>query len=37
MISIILSHHDEAFANLDMRLLHPREELKEYARLSNTA
>ena len=34
MISIILSHHDEAFAGLDMHVLHPREELAEYARLS---
>ncbi len=34
MISIILSHHDEAFAKLDMHVLHPREELTEYARLS---
>jgi len=34
MISIILSHHDEAFANVDVHVLHPREELEEYARLS---
>lgn len=34
MISIITSHHDEAFAGLDMHKLHPREELAEYARLS---
>lgn len=34
MISIIDSHHDEAFAQLDMHVLHPREELEEYARLS---
>jgi 3-keto-5-aminohexanoate cleavage enzyme len=34
MISIILSHHDEAFAELDVHVLHPREELAEYARLS---
>ncbi len=34
MISIILSHHDEAFAELDTHALHPREELEEYARLS---
>lgn len=34
MISIILSHHDEAFAELDMHALHPREELEEYAQLS---
>ncbi len=34
MISIILSHHDEAFAQLDVHALHPREELEEYARLA---
>ena len=34
MISIITSHHDEAFVRLDMHKLHPREELAEYARLS---
>ena len=34
MISIITSHHDEAFAGLDMHELHPREELAEYARLA---
>lgn len=34
MISIILSHHDEAFVELDMHVLHPREELEEYASLS---
>jgi 3-keto-5-aminohexanoate cleavage enzyme len=34
MISIILSHHDEAFAGMDFHVLHPREELAEYARLS---
>ena len=34
MISIILSHHDEAFAELDMHVLHPREELAQYAALS---
>src|SRR5439155_3973576 len=34
MISIILSHHDEAFAQVDTHTLHPREELAEYARLS---
>jgi 3-keto-5-aminohexanoate cleavage enzyme len=34
MISIITSHHDEAFAELDVHVLHPREELEEYARLS---
>ena len=34
MISIILSHHDEAFTGLDVHVLHPREELTEYAELS---
>jgi 3-keto-5-aminohexanoate cleavage enzyme len=34
MISIITSHHDEAFAEVDTHALHPREELAEYARLS---
>lgn len=34
MISIITSHHDEAFAAMDVHVLHPREELEEYARLS---
>jgi 3-keto-5-aminohexanoate cleavage enzyme len=34
MISIIVSHHDEAFADGDTHALHPREELEEYARLS---
>ncbi|MFC2043547.1 3-keto-5-aminohexanoate cleavage protein [Chloroflexota bacterium] len=34
MISIITSHHDEAFAKVDMHVLHPREELIEYASLS---
>jgi 3-keto-5-aminohexanoate cleavage enzyme len=34
MISIITSHHDEAFAELDTHALHPREELAEYGRLS---
>lgn len=35
MISIILSHHDEAFAEVDVHVLHPRAELEDYARLSN--
>jgi 3-keto-5-aminohexanoate cleavage enzyme len=35
MISIITSHHDEAFAEVDTHALHPREELAEYARLSS--
>ena len=34
MISIIVSHHDEAFVELDVHVLHPREELTEYADLS---
>jgi 3-keto-5-aminohexanoate cleavage enzyme len=34
MISVILNHHDEAFAEGDTHQLHPREELAEYARLS---
>jgi 3-keto-5-aminohexanoate cleavage enzyme len=34
MISIITSHHDEAFAEVDTHALHPREELEEYAQLS---
>jgi len=35
MISMITSHHDEAFAGLDVHVLHPREELAEYMRLCN--
>ena len=31
MISIITSHHDEASARMDVHVLHPREELVEYA------
>src|SRR6266542_5423275 len=34
MISIIMSHHDEAFAEMDVHELHPREELLEYEALS---
>jgi 3-keto-5-aminohexanoate cleavage enzyme len=34
MISIITSHHDEAFAEEDFYVLHPREELDRYANLS---
>jgi 3-keto-5-aminohexanoate cleavage enzyme len=34
MISIITSHHDEAFTGLDVHALHSREELAEYGRLS---
>jgi 3-keto-5-aminohexanoate cleavage enzyme len=34
MISIITSHHDEAFVQMDVHVLHPREELVEYAELS---
>ncbi len=33
MISMITSHHDEAFADLDVHVLHPREELAQYMRL----
>jgi 3-keto-5-aminohexanoate cleavage enzyme len=34
MISVMLGHHDEAFAQMDTHALHPREELEEYCRLS---
>lgn len=34
MISIMPTHHDEAFVEVDTHVLHPREELEEYARLS---
>jgi 3-keto-5-aminohexanoate cleavage enzyme len=33
MISIILNHHDEAFVGADFNVLHPKDELIEYARL----
>jgi 3-keto-5-aminohexanoate cleavage enzyme len=33
MISIILSHHDEAFAETECLVLHPRQELEQYASL----
>lgn len=33
MISIILNHHDEAFAELDCLKLHSKQELEQYARL----
>ena len=33
MISIILGHHDEAFPNNDVYVLHSREELEKYSRL----
>jgi 3-keto-5-aminohexanoate cleavage enzyme len=33
MISIILNHHDEAFVGQDFNVLHPKDELAEYARL----
>jgi 3-keto-5-aminohexanoate cleavage enzyme len=33
MISIILNHHDEAFARTECLVLHPRQELEEYAQL----
>jgi 3-keto-5-aminohexanoate cleavage enzyme len=35
MISVMLSHHDEAFVKLDTHKLHPREELVEYMRLAS--
>ena len=35
MISMIISHHDEAFTGLDVHVLHPREELEEYMHLCN--
>jgi 3-keto-5-aminohexanoate cleavage enzyme len=35
MISIMLSHHDEAFVGLDTHRLHPREELVEYVKLAS--
>jgi 3-keto-5-aminohexanoate cleavage enzyme len=34
LISVIVSHHDEAFAEQDFHVLHPREELAEYAALA---
>ncbi len=34
MISIILNHHDEAFAETECLVLHSRQELAEYARLN---
>jgi len=37
MISIITSHHDEAFAEHDVHALHPREELLEYAELQGSS
>jgi 3-keto-5-aminohexanoate cleavage enzyme len=36
MISMIVSHHDEAFVGLNVHVLHPREELEEYMRLCST-
>ncbi len=36
MISIILNHHDEAFARLDCLKLHSKQELEEYAGLCAT-
>lgn len=35
MISIILNHHDEAFAQTECNVLHLKEELIEYANLCN--
>lgn len=37
LISIITSHHDEAFAETDFHVLHPREELVRYAELSRAS
>lgn len=37
MISIVLNHHDEAFARTECLVLHSREELGEYARLCGEA
>jgi 3-keto-5-aminohexanoate cleavage enzyme len=34
LISMIVSHHDEAFVGQDFHVLHPREELARYAQLS---
>jgi 3-keto-5-aminohexanoate cleavage enzyme len=33
MVSVILNHHDEAFAGQDFNVLHPRDELEAYMRL----
>jgi 3-keto-5-aminohexanoate cleavage enzyme len=33
MMSIILNHHDEAFVGADFNVLHPKDELVEYAKL----
>lgn len=33
MVSVIASHHDEAFAEVECLVLHPREELEEYSAL----
>jgi 3-keto-5-aminohexanoate cleavage enzyme len=35
MISVMLSHHDEAFVGGDTHRLHPREELAEYMKLAS--
>jgi len=35
MISIMLSHHDEAFVGVETHQLHPREELEEYMKLAS--
>jgi 3-keto-5-aminohexanoate cleavage enzyme len=34
MISVMPTHHDEAFVEVDTHVLHPREELEDYARLA---
>lgn len=33
MISIILTHHDECFTNVELNRLHPREELEKYCKI----
>ncbi|MHA1377323.1 MAG: 3-keto-5-aminohexanoate cleavage protein [Candidatus Helarchaeota archaeon] len=33
MVSVILSHHDECFTNLNVYRLHPREELERYCKV----
>ncbi len=35
MISIIVNHHDEAFAQVSTNVLHSREEMEEYVKLSS--
>jgi len=35
MVSIILTHHDECFTNVELNRLHPRAELEEYCKICN--